>query len=181
MTLDQNLKAHTAHEDQKECGTRNGEGSHETLPAVSPLEGLLAVSPSQGLLAASPSQGLVAVCPTDDLPTVCQSDDLPAVCQSDVVVQCSPATPDSSDSKSSVAMSIITSGMQFRLDTVVDHSREALELAAKLELALALLSLNESKLENAMIKIGQLQAQLLQTQLLQGRLVQAHSLDAEPE
>ncbi len=62
--------------------------------------------------------------------------------------------------KSSIAMRIITEGMQFKLDTVVDHSREAVELAAKLDLALSILSVTETKLENAMIIIGQLQERL---------------------
>jgi hypothetical protein len=115
-----------------------------------------------GVFAAGQSDDLPVDCRSDDLPMVCQSDDLqPAIVAPVVVdVQCSSAIQASNEGKGSMSMEIVTGGMQFRLDTVVDHSREALALAAKLELALTLLSLSENKLENAMIVIGQLQMRL---------------------
>ena len=68
--------------------------------------------------------------------------------------------------KSSVAMQIVTDNLHFKFDTVVDQSQQSVELAAKLELALALLDRSESKLANAMTEIGQLQAHLeMQTQM----------------
>jgi hypothetical protein len=60
--------------------------------------------------------------------------------------------------QNTVAMTINTAGMEFKFDTTVEHSREAVELGAKLELALALLARSEEKLESAMTKIGALQA-----------------------
>jgi len=85
-----------------------------------------------------------------------------------VAVQCTGTDTgeniESRDGKSSVAMTIVTSGMQFKLDTVVDTNRQALELAAKLELALSLLSITETKLEAAMVQIGQLQERLRQAE-----------------
>jgi hypothetical protein len=70
--------------------------------------------------------------------------------------------PERSGRRSSMAMELITCGIQFKLDTVVDHSHEAVELAAKLELAMLMLASTETRLGNAMIQIGQLQAQLQQ-------------------
>ncbi|MBU6451775.1 MAG: hypothetical protein KGS72_08365 [Cyanobacteria bacterium REEB67] len=62
--------------------------------------------------------------------------------------------------QNTVAMTINTAGLEFKFDTTVEHSREALELGAKLELALAWLARSEARLEGAMIKIGELQATL---------------------
>jgi len=93
-----------------------------------------------------------------NLPAVCTSDDL--LTDDLLTVEAEPVFDGRAGNKSSVAMSIVTSGLQFRLDTVVDHSHEAVELAAKLDLALSLLSQSENKLAAAMIAIGHLQAQL---------------------
>lgn len=68
------------------------------------------------------------------------------------------------DARNSMAMSIVAGGMEFKLDTVVDPSSEAVQLNAKLELALTLLSLSENRLAEAMRQIGQLQERLMQMQ-----------------
>jgi len=101
-------------------------------------------------------------------PAVSQSEDVQGgrgeigspVIPSDILDPADPLTHAVTDGKSSVAMHIVTESMQFKLDTVVDHNHQALELAAKLELALSILSLTETKLEKALILIGQLQEQL---------------------
>jgi len=59
-----------------------------------------------------------------------------------------------------VKMFLSAAGVQFKLHTRVDQSREATELAAQLELALTLLQANQSRLEQAFIRIGQLESQL---------------------
>ncbi|MBS2008456.1 MAG: hypothetical protein JST01_15525 [Cyanobacteria bacterium SZAS TMP-1] len=74
------------------------------------------------------------------------------------------AAPAPRDAKNSIAMSIVAGGMEFKLDTVVDPSSEAVQLNAKLELALTLLSLSENRLAEAMRQIGQLQERLMQMQ-----------------
>jgi len=84
------------------------------------------------------------------------------------VIQCEAAAQEetivpksaNSDGKNSMAMSIIGGGLEFKIDTVIDPSSEALQLAAKLELALTLLQLSENRLADAMRMIGQLQEKL---------------------
>lgn len=64
------------------------------------------------------------------------------------------------DGGSFVKMFLSAAGVQFKLHTRVDQSRESTELAAQLELALTLLQANQSRLEQAFIRIGQLESQL---------------------
>ena len=73
--------------------------------------------------------------------------------------------------RASVAMSIDTAGLQFKIDTKVDQSTRAVELAAQLQMALDLLNRSDSRLEAALIEIGQLRAQL---QMLREISVEAH-------
>jgi len=78
--------------------------------------------------------------------------------QAVTVAEQPPAGP--GEGKNSMAMSIVAGGMEFKLDTVIDPSNEANQLAAKLELALTLLQLSENRLAEAMKQIGQLQERL---------------------
>ena len=66
-----------------------------------------------------------------------------------------PASP-----QSSVAMQLSAAGVEFRLDTRIDHSHDLVALAAKIELLTSLYEVASNKLERALIRIGQLEAEL---------------------
>lgn len=66
-----------------------------------------------------------------------------------------------SQPQSSMNMYLNTQGLQFKLDTRIDHSAQEIALAAKLELLTGLFDSYVQKLDAAMIRIGQLEAELL--------------------
>lgn len=64
------------------------------------------------------------------------------------------------DAGNFVKMFLSAAGVQFKLHTRVDPASESTELAAQLKLALTLLQASEARLEQAHIRIGQLQSQV---------------------
>jgi len=62
--------------------------------------------------------------------------------------------------RSTVAMQLNGSGVNFKIDTAVDHSIAIVSLTAKLELALQMLSETSHRLDLSMVRIGQLEAEL---------------------
>lgn len=66
------------------------------------------------------------------------------------------------DAGNFVKMFLSAAGVQFKLHTRVDPAAESTELAAQLKLALTLLQASEARLEQAHMRIGQLQSQLQQ-------------------
>ncbi len=62
--------------------------------------------------------------------------------------------------RSTVAMHLAGSGVDFKIDTAVDHSIAVVSLTAKLELVLLMLAEKSERLEASMIRIGQLEAEL---------------------
>ncbi|GEM_PF-1047247 len=62
--------------------------------------------------------------------------------------------------RSTVAMHLAGSGVEFKIDTAVDHSIAVVSLTAKLELVLLMLAEKNERLEASMMRIGQLEAEL---------------------
>ena len=62
--------------------------------------------------------------------------------------------------RSTMAVHLSAAGLEMTIDTAVDHSLEMVCLSAKLELTTQMLSDTSRRLEAALLRIGQLEAEL---------------------
>lgn len=62
--------------------------------------------------------------------------------------------------RSTMAVHLCAAGLEMTIDTVIDHSHEIVCLGAKLELTTQMLADTSRRLEAAMLRIGQLEAEL---------------------
>ncbi|MBP9094033.1 hypothetical protein KBI23_23635 [bacterium] len=62
--------------------------------------------------------------------------------------------------RSTMAVHLSGAGLEMTIDTAIDHSLEIVCLGAKLELTTQMLSDTSRRLEAAMLRIGQLEAEL---------------------
>mgnify|MGYP000591363553 CR=1 FL=1 len=62
--------------------------------------------------------------------------------------------------RSTMAVHLSAAGLEMTIDTAVDHSLEVICLGAKLELTTQMLSDTSRRLEAALLRIGQLEAEL---------------------
>ncbi|MFA6209109.1 MAG: hypothetical protein WCT03_14565 [Candidatus Obscuribacterales bacterium] len=62
--------------------------------------------------------------------------------------------------RSTMAVHVSGAGLEMTIDTAIDHSTEIICLSAKLELTTQMLSDTSRRLEAAMLRIGQLEAEL---------------------
>lgn len=62
--------------------------------------------------------------------------------------------------RSTMAVHLSAAGLEMTIDTAVDHSLEMVCLGAKLELTTQMLSDTSRRLEAALLRIGQLEAEL---------------------
>lgn len=62
--------------------------------------------------------------------------------------------------RSTMAVHLCAAGLEMSIDTVIDHSLEIVCLGAKLELTTQMLADTSRRLEAAMLRIGQLEAEL---------------------